>query len=119
MVTELLAGVIRTGPMLSLAAVGAANAGLLYQVSNYANQVGVKTFKLKRLKVRNNGAGDTWLHIGVGIPCVESMPALRIVNNFNGDFAEGDLPELEFAADMTAYVDAQPVDVQAEIEELG
>lgn len=110
---------IRLAGTRTVLTAAAATAVPIWQISNFASMVGVRTAKLKRIKARNNAAGDTWLHIGTGIPCVESMPALRLVNNFNGDFAEGDLPEIEFSADITAYVDALPVDVQVEVEEIG
>lgn len=114
-------GVRLPGPLLTLTVPLAAGAGNLYQISNYAAQVGVKTYKIKRLKAANYSTVDTWLYIGTGLAgaFVQAMPRIRLVNNFNGDFAEEDLPEVEFTADITAYVDNATVELQAEVEEIG
>ena len=118
---NLLIGVRRAGPRVPFALAGAANAAAVWQVSNVATMLGVKTFKLRKVSGRNNGAGDTWLHIGTGVggAFVDAIPALRILNNMDFEFGEADLPSTEFTADMTAYPDAAPADVQVEIEEIG
>lgn len=112
-------GMRLTGLLVDLVGAGAANALALWRLSNWATMVGVKTARIKRLKVHNRSGVDTNLYIGTGIPGVAAMPRLRLVNNFNADFAEGDLPEVEFTADITAYVDNANVEVQVEVEETG
>lgn len=114
-------GVLRSGAVVNLAAAGAANAAAVYQVSNFAQQVGTKSFKIKRLLVQNDGGGNCWLSIGLGIPGVANMPALFSVNNL--DAVWDNLPEVEYFADVTMWPDALPgggtLNVQVEIEEIG
>ena len=114
-------GVRATGALITLAEAGAANTGNLFQLSNYGQQIGTKTARIKRLKVANYAGGDIWLYIGTGTggTFAQAMPRLRVVNGFNGDFGEDDLPEAEFAADITVYTDVATVEVQAEVEETG
>jgi hypothetical protein len=120
---DLMVGMRRQGPVTNLAVIGAANAVAVFRVSNYANQLGAKTFKLKRIKIRNNGAGNGVVHFGTGIPlAVEVIPALYTVNNSTDDYVEGDLPQVELSVDLTAYPDlvgAGSFDVQVEVEEVG
>ena len=100
----------------------AANAGALvvFQVSNWAQQIGAKTVILKRLKAWNNGAGNTVIHIGTGAAgaVVDAMPPLYTITNPNLDFAEYDFPEVEFSTDIMAWCVAVPVTIQVEVEEL-
>lgn len=116
------AGVRLTGALLTLTGAGVANTGTLFAASNYTSQVGVKSYRIKRLKVANYAGVDTWLYIGTGLGAalfVQAMPRLRLVDNFNGDFAEDDLPEVNFSGDITCYVDNASVELQAEVEEIG
>ena len=125
MITELLKGNRRTGPVVNLAAAGNASAVAIMTLSTFASMVGNKTFKIKRLKIRNNGAGNTWIHIGTGAAgaVVDMLPALMTVNNTTDDYGEGDLPSLEVLATIMAYPEAVAgagsFDVQVEVEELG
>ncbi len=100
----------------------AANAGALavFQVSNWANQIGAKTVKLKRLTAWNNGAGNTVIHIGTGAAgaVVDVITPLFIVNNLNLDFGEEGLPEVEFSTDIMAWCVAVPVTILVEVEEI-
>ncbi len=115
-------GVRVGGPLIILTAVGAANTGNLWQMSNFAQMVGVKTAKIKRLKVNKyGGGGNAWLYIGSGTGggFVQLMPRLRVLDMFNDDYDEDDLPNVIFTATITCYVDVATVEVQAEIEEIG
>lgn len=118
---SLLLGTRLDGPLVPFTLAGIANTSNLWQISNAPTQIGVKTFKLRRVSGRNNGAGTTWLHIGtgVGVAFVDTIPPLRVINNMDFVYGEDELPPTEFSADMTAYVDAAPVDVQVEVEEIG
>lgn len=122
---DLIAGRRRTGAVVNMAAAGNANAVIVYPVSNFANQVGAKSFRLRRLKIRSNAVGaDTWVHIGTGAAgaVVDVIPALRIVNNVTDDYEEFDLPTVECAVDLMAYPDAVgagSLDISAEVEEIG
>ena len=125
MITEMLKGKRRTGAVVNLAVAGNAAALAIMTLSTFASMVGNKTFIIRRLKIRNNGAGNTWLHIGTGAPgtVVDMIPALYSVNNTTDDYEEGDLPSMEVLANIMAYPEAVAAlgsfDVQVEVEELG
>lgn len=117
-------GVRLQGPLTTIVANGAAGALAVFQVSNFAGQVGVKTMVLKRLTARSNGIGaDTWLHIGLGVGAgVDVMTPIRLVNNFNLVLTEDDLPDVEFGADIVAWCDVVipgTCQVQVEVDEVG
>jgi hypothetical protein len=122
MLTELRKGIERQGAVVNLAVAGVAAAVAVYQVSNFNQQLGTKSFKALKLKVRNNAAGDTWVNIGTGAGglFVATMPPKRIINNMDEEF---DLGGVEHFADMTVYPDAlgagTSLDVQAIVEEVG
>ena len=121
---DLIAGKRRTGAVTNLAAAAAANAAAIFAVSNYAAMMGVKTLKIKRLKVRNNNAGNTWVHIGTGVGAafVDLIPPLYSIANTTDDYMEYDLPQVETNATITAYPDAVgggSFDVQVEVDEIG
>ncbi len=125
MLTQLERGVIRQGPVTNLALAAAANATVIYQVSNNANQVGTKSFRLKKLLVRNNAGGALWLSVGTGVAgaFANAIPPVRVLNNIDNPWQEVEIPGVEFFADMTAFPDALialgSLDVQAEVEERG
>ena len=121
---ELLRGVSVAGVMTNLAVAGAAAAAVIVPVA--ANPLyGARTYKVKRIKIRNNIAGNCWVRFGTGVAgaFVDSIPPLYSINNLNQDFSEGDLPEVIFAASMTCFPATLPgggsIDVQVEVEEIG
>ena len=118
--TEFKKGVRLQGPVTVLAAAGMANAVAIFQQSNYANQIGTKSFKIKRIKGLNAAGADSLLHIGTGVggTFLDSIPPLQTINGLNFDFEEGDLPEVEWSADMTAWPVVLGVTVQVEVEEI-
>jgi hypothetical protein len=125
---DLLQGKRRAGAVVNIAAAGAGIAVAIMTASTFANMVGLKTFIIKRLKIRNNGCPNTWVHIGTGVGAgVDRIPALYSVANTTDDYEEGDLPAVEFGSNaalgtIVAWVDAVgggTFDVQVEVEELG
>jgi hypothetical protein len=121
---DLLAGRRRVGAVVNLTLIGVANAAAILTLSTFTAMVGIKTFKIKRLKIRNNGAGDTWVHIGTGAggTFVNAIPPLRSISNTTDDYDEFDLPQVELSATITAYpvaVGGGSFDVQVEAEEIG
>jgi len=99
-----------------------ANCFTLFQISNFAQQVGTKTYRLKRILANNYAGADVWLSIGTGLGAVlfaQVLPLIRLVNNFNGAINEDDIPEVEFAADITGFVTVANCEVQVEVEEVG
>ena len=121
---DLLQGRRRVGAVVNLAAPGgAATAVAILTRSTFAGMVGTKNLILKRLKLRNNGAPNTWVHIGTGVGAgVDAIPPLYSVSNTPDDYAEGDLPQVEItAAAIVAWTDAigvGSVDIQVEAEEV-
>jgi hypothetical protein len=122
---DLKQGTRRAGNVVNLAIAGIGNAQPIFQQSNWGNQIGTKSFRIKRLKIRNNAAGTNFLHVGTGVGAafVDRMPPLLSVNGMTDDWAEYDLPEYVFVADCTAYPAALAaggsMDVQVEVEEIG
>jgi hypothetical protein len=122
---DLKEGVRLQGNVVPMVAAGVANAVPIFQQSNNPNQIGTRTFRLKRIKGINNAGVNTDIHIGTGVggAFAAMVPPLHTFNGLNFDFVEKDLPDVEFAADMTCYPDAAgagtPVTVQVEVEEIG
>ncbi len=121
---DLLTGKRRPGAVVNLPAAAAVNAVAIMTLSTFASMVGTKTFVLKRLKIRNNGGPNTWVHIGTGVAgaFADGIPALYSIANTTLDLVENDLPQVEFGATITAYPDAVGAgsfDVQVEVEEKG
>jgi len=119
-------GVRVQGPLVTLIGAGANNAQAIFQVSNYAPQIGVRSFRIERIKGLNQAGVNTLIHIGTGLTVgtwADIMPPLFTNNGLNFDFVEGDLPEVEIGVDMTAYAvfagALTPVYIQVEVEELG
>ncbi len=114
-------GVRLPGPLVDI--IVAANAGALpvFQLSQFAAQVGTRTFRIKRIKGINQAGVNTLLHIGTGAAgaVVDVMPELWTFAGLNFDFPEADLPEVEFSADMMVWAVAVPVSLIVEVEELG
>ena len=122
---DLLAGRRRVGAVVANTGFGVANAVVIFTRSTFAAMLGNKTLKIKRLKIQSNNPGaDTWVHIGTGAggTFADAIPPLRLINNTTDDYAEGDLPQVEFNANITAYPEAgaaASVNFQVEVEEIG
>ena len=129
MLAELIRGVSLPGPITNLgaAAVLVANAQAIYTASNLGAAVGTgtKSLKLRKLFVRNNAAGNQWLHVGTGAGAtfVDAIPAVMVINNLDNNWEEVELPSRELFATITAYLEALvaggSMDVQLEVEEVG
>lgn len=125
MISDLLRGIPRNGGVVNIALAGVANATVIYRISNWAQQVGTKSFVLKRLLLRNNagGQGFFFLGTGVGAAFAQVIPPVLILNNIDNVWQETELPWTEVWADLTAYpaalVAGGSVDVQVEVEERG
>lgn len=126
METELFNGVRKSGAVTNLAAAGAANAVAVFTPATaFAAQIGTKTFRPRKVMVRNNGGGDDWLHLGTGVggAFADAFPAIRVLDDLDNTWHEYDLPKVDFLATMTAYPEALggggTLDVQVEVEENG
>lgn len=113
------------GPAVNLAAAGAANATAIFQRSNFAQQIGTKSFKLRKVTILNNAGGNTTISIGTGVAglFVAMIPALQTINNMADSWGPDQLPEVEFFADMTAFplalAGGGSIDIVVEVEEIG
>jgi hypothetical protein len=122
---DLAKGTRVAGNVVNLAAAGTGAAVSIFQQSNWANQVGTKSFRIKRLKIRNNAAGSNFVRIGTGVAgaFADRIPPLMSINNQTDDWGEGDLPEYVFVQDCTvclaALLAGGSIDVQVEVEEIG
>jgi len=114
-----------TGAVVNVVAVTGATAQIIYPISNFAGQIGTKTFKPRKLMVRNNAGGNLWLSLGtlVGGAFTNRLPPVRVLNNMDNEWVEYELPAAEFALDMRAFCDALiaggSCDVCVEAEEVG
>jgi hypothetical protein len=118
---DLKEGIRLQGGVVVMGLAGVANAVPIFQQSNNPNQIGTRTFRLKRIKGINAAGANTDIHIGTGVggAFAAMVPPLHTFNGLNFDFVEDDLPDVEFAADMTCYPDIAGVTVQVEVEEKG
>lgn len=118
-------GVRIQGPVTNLAVIAPAGAAVIFQVSNFAQLVGTKSVRIKRLLFWNNAAGNTTVVIGTGVGAgfAQALVPYYIVNGMNLTVEEWELPEVEFFVDITAYPVALAaggsIDVQVEAEEIG
>lgn len=126
MLTALGKGRRVRGAVVNLAAAGAANAQVIFQLSNWAAQLGTKSFFLKRVWMMNNAAGQQTVMIGTGVgggAFAAVIPGLVSINNMDVGWPEDDLNEIEVFADLTAYpvalIAAGTIDIQVEVEEIG
>ena len=123
MLTELFRGIRRMGAVVPI--VAALTPAAIYQVSNDPNQLGTKSFRLKKLMVQNLAGGACWLSLGTGLGglFVANMPAFRVLNQIDNEWQEIEIPNLEYFVDLTASVDALvaagQLNIQVEIEEIG
>jgi hypothetical protein len=114
-----------SGGVVNQPAATAALAVVLFVISNYAGQIGTKSFIPRKIRVRNNAGGNLWLNLGTGVggAFVARIPAIRVINNFDDVWQELNLPRVEFFASMTGWVDALvaggSLDIQVEAEENG
>lgn len=126
MLTALGKGRRVRGAVVNLAAAGVANAQVIFQLSNWAAQLGTKSFFLKRVWMMNNAAGQQTVMIGTGVgggAFAAVIPGLVSINNMDVGWPEDDLNEIEVFADLTAYpvalIAAGTIDIQVEVEEIG
>ena len=121
---DLLKGKRRQGSVVNIAAAGNANGTAVLTLSTYTGMVGAKTLVIKRIMIRNNGAGNTYVHIGTGAAgsIVDAVPALYSISGFTDVYPEDNVPQVELNATIMAYSDAVgggSFDIQVEAEERG
>lgn len=112
------------GAVVNFAAAGNANAAAVFQVSNFAQQIGTKSFIVKKIFIRDNGTGGVNVHFGVGAAgaVVDTLPTFQTVTLMDNHWQDHDIPAYQFFADMMCYPDAvggSTLDVMVEVEEIG
>jgi len=116
-------GVRLQGPVVVVVAENWGAAQAIFQQSTYLPAiVGVRTFRIKRIKGLNQVGANTLVHIATAAAGGEVIPPLQTFDGLNFDFVEADLPEVEVADDLLAWVAAAGdagVIIQCEVEELG
>lgn len=120
-VADLSKGIRRVGNRVQLTPAGVGNALSIYQVDNFANQVGTRSFRLVRIWGWNNAGANSDVHIGTGVGAafVDLIPPIHTLNGLNFDITEYELPEIRVVAqDMTAYASAATVEITVEVEVL-
>ena len=118
-------GIVVTGPVVNLAAAGAAGSVVVFTIPVLVGQlIGVKSVKILKVHLFNNAAGNTWVLIGngaagVGIPVL--LPAIASMNNLEDIY--DNLPEVESFANITAWPAALlaggTIDLQLQVAVLG
>lgn len=114
-------GVRLQGPVVDVIELTNLGALPIFQQSTFANMVGTRTLRIKRIRGINQAGVNTLLHIGTGAAgaVVDVMPEIWTFAGLNFDWAEADLPEVEVNADLMAWAVAVPVTIQIEVEEIG
>ena len=121
-------GIIVTGPVVNLAAAGAAASVVVFTIPVLVGQlVGLKSVKIRKVILHNNAAGNTTVLIGngaagVGIPVL--LPALDSLNGLTDSYtAEADFPEVESFTDIVAWpaalAGAGTIDIMLEVAVIG
>lgn len=110
-------------PYVNIAVAGVANATAVVTQSTFAQLVGTKSLKIVRIRIRNNAAGNTWVHIGTGAAGT-FVDLIGPLLTLNGMPTDDDNPvDAEAFATITAYPEALlaggSVDVQIEVVERG
>ncbi len=122
MKAELDRGVLVSGNVVNQPNPLVAAAVIVFQLSNFAQQIGTKSFILRKLTVRSNASGILWLNLGT-VAAPTMYPPFRIQNNMDQVWDDEELPAVELFADMIAWTDVMAaggsLDLQVEVEERG
>jgi hypothetical protein len=96
--------IIVAGPIVNLAAAGAAAAAVVFALP--VGLLGTKSVKIRKVNLFNNAAGNTQVLVGTGVAgaFVALLPALDSLNSLNDSYGpETDLIQAESFANITAY----------------
>jgi len=123
METMLNKGYTVVGGVINNTGLGNANALALYQVSNSALQTGTKSFKIRKLMIRDDSVG-TFVHIGIGAAgaVVDVMPTFQTIAGMDTEWVEAEIPDYEFFGDAMIWPvagAAGTLHYQATVEEIG
>ncbi len=122
---NMLTGIRRSGGIVNIAAGLVGGATVLWRASNWANQVGTKSFIVRKLWVRNNNTGAGWFALGTGVGAgVAVYPHFYLLNNIDNEWNEMDIPAIEMFVDLVgftvaAFVGGGSLDAAVEVEERG
>lgn len=115
MYQERARGIRRSSDIITIAA--AATPEILYQRTTGGQNP--RTVILRKVMAYNDvGAATLDIGTGLGGAFANLIPTLRLVNNMDNEWPEGEIPEVEVGADLTVQSDVLGVDVQVEVEEI-
>lgn len=122
-------GFIVPGPRVNLATALVANAASIFTLptvlgpsANLTPSAVQSSLIVRSLRFRNNGGGNTFLHVGTGVggTFADLVPAAMTLNNVDGGWTEVEIPDAEAFATITAYPEslaaAGSIDVEIEVE---
>lgn len=119
-------GIVVASPVTNLAAVGVANAAVVYTIPVLAGQlIGVKSVKIKKISLYNNAAGNTQVLVGTGVGAAFAalLPALDSFSGLRDDYGEDVLADVESFLNITAYpvalIAGTSIDIQLEVAIIG
>ena len=108
-------GLRKHSPIVTVAA--AATPEVLYQLT----LGGVNRTCIVRKIMCYSNVGNVTVQIGIGLAAAfaEIIPHLYVVNLFDAEWNEDEIPEVEVAQDIIVEADILGVMVQVEVEEIG
>lgn len=108
-------GIRKTSAIITVAA--AATPENLYLLG--AGGTLTRTIILRKIMCYSN-VGNCTVDIGIGLaPLVNIIPSIYVINLFDAEWMETELPEVEVNANLTVQSDILGVMVQVEVEEIG
>jgi len=108
-------GIRKSGPIVTIAAAGVAE--VLYQQTNLGQNP--RTVIIRKIMTYTN-VGNCVVDIGIGLaPLVNIIPTIFLLNTFDNEWTEDEIPEVEVSADITVQSDILGCQVQIEVEEIG
>lgn len=109
-------GIRKVSPIVAVAA--AATPEVLYQLTQGGTNP--RTVIVRKIMCYSN-VGNCVVDIGTGLgPAFANViPSILVLNTFDNEWPEDDIPEVEVQADITVQSNILGVQVQVEVEEIG
>jgi len=119
-------GIIVTGPLIALVPGGVGTSLIVFTIPVLAGQlIGLKSAKIRKVMLHNNGAGNTTVLLGNGVAGVgvpQILPAFDSMNNLTASYyADADFPEFESFANIAAWTPAVAgtISIRLEVAVIG
>lgn len=109
-------GFRKVSPIVIVAA--AATPEVLYQLTQGGTNP--RTVIVRKIMCYSNvGNCVVDIGIGLGVAFANIIPSILVLNTFDNEWPEDDIPEVEVQADITVQSSILGVQVQIEVEEVG